>query len=355
MGIAGEGVAIKSVSRFEANLLRVLQSFLGQAPASQAAKLVMRHDAAPPCLSRAAVDLIQDFLKKGVVTYLAQSGWKQERFLRNGSVVTGRLWERTSPEQLGLTFSGHSLEFLLWLMTTAARDKKPKWQPAHGKLTVGDRFLFFLAMHCLRKSGEGHVLARHGIMHQDGLIRLAFPDLMPHTQAAIVWTPWTTGVGACILESLQCTLSNRWLEIERGKEGTTDAKVLVALGQSQDAVLSGFAESLTTAGRWDLARFLLQALVELLRDAPSASRWVGQLKLDSLRLAARMDAQRAALALVRCTATLQQWDAQARTIGYFDEGYAAAQLWKSDWEAAGGAQLCQHADAILREIEPLKS
>jgi FtsH ternary system domain X6 len=60
------------------------------------------------------------------------------------------------------------------------------------------------------------------------------------------------------------------------------------------------------------------------------------------------------MALVRHASALQKWDAQARTIGYFDEGYAAAQLWKSDWEAAHGAEICQHADAILREIEPLK-
>jgi hypothetical protein len=68
-----------------------------------------------------------------------------------------------------------------------------------------------------------------------------------------------------------------------------------------------------------------------------------------------MDVQHAALALVRRASTLQQWDAQARTIGYFDEGYAAAQLWKGDFEAAQGDQICQHADAILREIAPLQA
>jgi hypothetical protein len=192
-------------------------------------------------------------------------------------------------------------------------------------------------------------------MHQDGLIRLAFPDLMPPARAAINWAPWTAGVGACILETLQCTLADRWLEIERGKERTTDVKVLMTLGQNLDAVLSGFAETLTAAGRWDLARFLLQALSELMRDAPSANRWLGQVRVESMRLAARMDAQRAALALVRFAATFQQWDAQARTIGYFDDGYAAVQLWKHDWEEARGAQICQHAAALLREIEPLKS
>jgi hypothetical protein len=239
-------------------------------------------------------------------------------------------------------------------MTTQAREKKPTWQPEHGQLTVGDRFLFFLALHCLRDHDEGKILARHGLLHQDGLIRLAFPDLMPHTRSAAFWTPWTTGTGACILESLQATLTARWLDIERSKEGATDVKVLVALGQKQDAVLASFLKALTAAGRWDLARFLLHALAELLQDAPSASRWLGKLDLDSLRLAARMDAQRSALALVRHASVLQRWDAQSRGIGYFDEGYAAAQLWKSDWEAAQGDQICQRAEAILREIEPLK-
>jgi hypothetical protein len=346
---------MKSVSRFEANLLRVLQSFLGRAPARQAAKLVMSQGPAPPCLSRVAVELIQDHLQKGVVSYFAQAGWKHERFLRDGRVATGRLWERTAPEQLGLTFSGHSLEFLVWLMTIDARKSKPTWRQEHGQLTVGDRVLFFLALHCLRNNEEGKILARHGILHQDGLIRLAFPDLMPHTRAAAFWPPWTTGVGACILEALQRTLTDRWLEIEHGKEHATDFKTLTALGQRQDVILVSFAETLTAAGRWDLARFLLQALAELLRDAPTSNRWLGKVDLESLRLAARMDVQRAALALVRCASTLHQWDAQARTVGYFDEGYAAAQLWKSDWEAADGAQINQHANAILREIEPLKA
>ena len=333
--------------------MRVLQSFLGRAPAQQAARLVMRDGSAPPCLSRAAVDLIQDHLRKGVVHYLAQSGWRQDRFLRGERVATGRLWERTAPAELGLTFSGHSLEFLLWLMTTRARDAKPAWRAEHGQLTVGDRFLFFLALHCLRHSDEGKTLARQGAMHQDGLIRLAFADLIPQPQATANWAPWTTGVGACILEALQCTLTERWLEIERAKERASDLKALLALGQAQDAVLGSLFETLTTIGRWDLARFLLHTLAELLEGAPKANRWLGEVDLNSMRLAARTDAQRAALVLVRRGSTLQQWDAQARTVGYFDEGYAAAQLWKSDWEAADGAQIAQQASAILREIEPL--
>jgi hypothetical protein len=344
---------MKSVWRFEANLLRVLQSFLGRAPSQQAATLVMRQPSAPSCLSRAAIELLQDHLSKGVVRYLAQSGWKPERFLRGGRVVAGRLWQRTAPENLGLTFSRQSAEFLLWIMTAAAKETK-SWKPKQEELTVGDRFLFFLAMQCLRGSDPGKVLARQDVFQRDALIRLAFPDQVSDTRARITWGPWTTGIGACMLEGLQDVLSARWIEIERGKARETNAGKLLALGTSQAAVLCNFTDALTATGRRDLARFLLSALANVLRDTPPATRWLGQCNFDSMRLAARSEIWRAALALVRHTSIFQEWDAQARTVGYFDEGYAAAQLWKSDWESHEGEHLHRVAQALLREIEPLQ-
>jgi hypothetical protein len=42
-------------------------------------------------------------------------------------------------------------------------------------------------------------------------------------------------------------------------------------------------------------------------------------------------------------------------VGYFDEGYAASQLWKADWEAHAGDLLCEHATAIARAVDPLGS
>ena len=47
------------------------------------------------------------------------------------------------------------------------------------------------------------------------------------------------------------------------------------------------------------------------------------------------------------------WSRRAQAVGYFDEGYAAAQLWKSDWERLGGGELCNRAAALVRAIEPL--
>src|SRR5262249_10245890 len=104
----------------------------------------------------------------------------------------------------------------------------------------------------------------------------------------------------------------------------------------------------------DLARFLLQTLSHLLRGKPPAQRWIAKLDVHDMRLADRLESYRSALAFVKHAEVLQRWQEQARTVGYFEEGYAARQLWKADWEAHDGDELCQHAQTILHEIEPLK-
>ena len=59
----------------------------------------------------------------------------------------------------------------------------------------------------------------------------------------------------------------------------------------------------------------------------------------------------AAFAFLRIYERLEQWEQQARSVGYFDEGYAASQLWKADWERFGGAAAC---DAV-RDHPPKRS
>ncbi|MBV9124409.1 MAG: hypothetical protein JO112_13700, partial [Planctomycetes bacterium] len=110
---------MKVVSRFEANLLSILRFFLRRAPLEQALPLVIHPCAQPPCLSRVAVELVQDTLAKGCMLLVMRAGgWRRERFLRNDQVREGRLWDRTSPGELGLTFSRQTLRFLLWITAT---------------------------------------------------------------------------------------------------------------------------------------------------------------------------------------------------------------------------------------------
>jgi hypothetical protein len=343
---------MRSVSRFEANLLGILQCLLQRAPRQRALQLIGQLRP-PPCLSRAAVELIEDHLSKGCVWLLARTGWRRERHLRGSQLREGRLWERTPPDELALCFSEHSVRFLVWLAAGIPADPKARWRPEARDLTSGDRLLFYWAFHALRDTNLIKELRQHECFAGDALCRLAFPEEFAHVETLPDWAPWITGVGSHILEALQLPLSERWLDLEREKEKIGDWKRMRDLGRSQERVLRSFADALRAAERRDLARFLLRALSLLLRDRPSVRRWIGSLDVRATRLADRVDSYRAALALLRHAETLFEWERDARQVGYFDEGYAASQLWKSDWERFGGEELCGHARRILGEIEPL--
>src|SRR5437762_9032108 len=133
----------RAVSRFEAHLLRLLRSFLRPAdglpaaPAAPGGRLALPTGLSPECLH-----LVRDTLAKGVVVYLARAGgWRRERHLRDGRPVDGRLWDRSPAADLGLTFSKHTISFLMVL----AASRPEGWEAPPNELTIGDRFLHFLA------------------------------------------------------------------------------------------------------------------------------------------------------------------------------------------------------------------
>jgi hypothetical protein len=347
---------MKAISRFETNLLRILHCFLQHAPIKQVLPLLLRPCERPPCLSRAAVELVQDALAKGCLLLLARGGgWRRERHLRGERIVVGRLWERTPPEELGLSFSRHTLEFLFTVTAANLEDQKPSWKFSGKKLTIGDLLLFYFAYEAVRGTKIASAFRSKPPFAQHGLCWLAFPDDFADNLGSDQpdLTPWTTGLGACVLEALQPTLIERWLDIENYKGRIGDWRRMRNLGQAQERALNALLEALDKAGRWDLARFLLHTAAGLLRPHATAQAWVGELNVTGLRLADRMEIYRAALVLLRQLDRLRQRNNQARSTGYFDEGYTAAQLWKADWEHGEGEALCARAQAIIRELEPL--
>jgi len=71
-------------------------------------------------------------------------------------------------------------------------------------------------------------------------------------------------------------------------------------------------------------------------------------------LADRAETYRGALAFLRVLPRLQQWERRARSVGYFDEGYKASQLWKDEWEHHGGDALAERAQTIIKALDPMK-
>jgi hypothetical protein len=299
-------------------------------------------------------------LAKGCPFLLAKcGGWRRERHLRGDRVVEGRLWERTPPADLGLSFSERALEFLVWITAARPGDKEPVWRPAGEDLTVADLLLLFFAHEGLRTTpdnlGAPSLRTRPPFV-EHGLCWLAYPEdfaFVPeeHTPRFAVWT---SGLGACILEAMQPLLTARWLAIEGSKERLSDPKAMRALGRSQERVLTAFLDAVEQAGRLDLARFLLTAAGHLLGPHAHAGMWTGRLHLAGLRVAERVATYQAASAFLRRLDRLQGWERRARGIGFFDEGYAASQLWKADWEQSQGDALQGRGQTIVRQMDPMR-
>lgn len=348
------------VSRFEATLVRLLRGFLqpgmgdatGDRPLPAAGRLT-----APKELSPACMHLVRDSLSKGCVQYLARAGgWRRERHLRQGQPAQGRLWERSTPPELGLPFSRHSLRFLVWL-TAGRPDKENYWGPPENELTIGDQFLLFLAYEGLRGTDIGQSLRTHPSFQRHGLIRLCFADDFGPTGRPVEAAIWTEGLGACVLEALQPKFYQRWLDVERGKNQVSDWTKMRALGQSQDQALGAFLTSCDQSKRPDLARFLLRVLAEILTRDLTPDYWLGGLQEATRppRLADRLETRREALGVLRQVETLTNWTRLARSTGFMDEHYAMAQLWLSDWEEYRGDEVAVIAQQLLRQIEPLRT
>ncbi len=119
------------VSRFEYNLLRIVQFIAGQVPADMGLQLLRSATPHPECLSASAVDLVEDTLAKACVLFLVrQGGWRNDSYLRDNMPARGRVWERIPLDERSLLFSRPVLEFLIWATAEKVQDTKIHWDAA---------------------------------------------------------------------------------------------------------------------------------------------------------------------------------------------------------------------------------
>ncbi len=357
--------AVKDVSKFEANLIRILRCFLGQSPIEQSLSIILGPEPRPKCLSRACVELVKDSLAKGVPLFLARHGWRTERYIRDESVVEGRLWQRTQLEQLRLDYSQQAMEWLIWV--TAECPAQPKSWPnstrkdasdddivARFELdgsTTGDSLLFLLSFSNLRDTQAVQTLIRLPSFNCNPLIGLLFPDAFTGEQ--FVGTPdfaaWFQPDRVWVLEALQPWLCERWLDLEKTKRRLQSNERLRSIGNAQQLILEAFLEEAHKAGRHDLARFVMDVAVLLLRNTAGQTQqnWFPQVDVGELRMADRQNIYEAGLVLLRNLDRLNKWNQAARTVGFYDEEYETSQLWKSDWERWDGDTICARANEVV--------
>ncbi len=341
-----------TVRPFEADLLHLLHAILGGGPKERAISILLARRPRPECLGRPALGLIRAALAGGTARRLARlGGWLPGRHLRGDRVASGRLWERTPPEALGLPFSGRTLDFLIRLVA----DEPAGWPPWPGGGTLGDRVLLFFAYQTFRETPACYSWRKDTLFTAHAFCRLAHPADFAGTPGLdpAIFAPWSEPDESWILEVLQGSLASSWVEAGRSKAGSDSPESVLAIGEEEARVAEAFLSAVEAAGRRDLARFFLEVARELLASESSLTDWIRSPALEGLSLERRARVARASLAPLATLDRLRGWEHQARGVGYFDEGYVAAQLFKSDWEAAGGEELWPRARSLLRSADPL--
>jgi hypothetical protein len=350
----------RQVSKFEFNLLRILRFFLGHFPPDQGLQLVRAAVSRPECLGADAVQLVKDSLAKGCVLFLVrEGGWRDDRYLRANTPTPGRVWERIPLDERALSFSAAVVEFMMWATAEKVNESKTALDARAEDLTPADEFFFWRAFDACRADPDlAAVLRRKACFKRNPFCWIASPgDLTDADEPEVAdMQPLFTGLRAVMLECLQPHLANRWIRSERAKGQIGDWRKMRQQGRAEYAALRAFLEAAEKAGRTDLARFVLRTNATLFTCELSPVFWTGGLQGSGPpRLADRLDTQRSALAVPRLMEVLDGWQQRARSVGYFDEGYAASQLWKQDWEAADGDRVAARARAAVEMIEPLRA
>lgn len=261
---------------------------------------------------------------------LWQRGGTKPRPSHTQANVRGRLWERYQPTDL--KFSAQSLQFLRWLVTTpfSAPASTLKGLGA-AKLELGDQLLVYFALDAARATPALRVIAQQPFVHAAPLAWLGFATYMTGGKVP-AFDSLTTGAGPIIVEALSDEIARRWQAGEVAKRSMTEPAELLAMGSTQEAVLTGFLDACDQRGRRDLAAFVLDAVQPLLeRNIMPAP---GQLD-PTAPLSVRSSARTSAGALLRALVRWSEWDQQHRGVRFIDDNYQSAQVLLGRFEKIG--------------------
>jgi len=242
----------------------------------------------------------------------------------------GRLWERYSP--VTLEFSEASVHLMRWLVATPFSAPASTLTLLHAMpLTLGDQVVVYFVLDAARDTPALRVIATQPFVRNAPLAWLGFA---PELAGAAVppFASLVTGGGPIVIEALADELARRWQATELAKRSQIDPGVMIALGEAQDRVLGSFMSACDSAGRRDLAGFVVDAASPLIERNLSPAPG----KLDPTSpLSTRAQARIAAGALLRALVRWADWDQQHRAIRYIDDDYALAQLMLARFEKIG--------------------
>lgn len=350
---------MKTVSRFEARLLRLTEFFVDRANVASGAHLLFGAEPEPSCLSRPAIEALQDRLSKGIVGWLVrEGGWRGEAYLRDGAASEGPVWRRTSPDALGLRLTGRSLRFLRWAAGRDAQGQNAGWERSDEPRSLGDDLLLFLAYRAVRNGTAARLETllvswrRLEPFRRSALVRLVYPlDLLHEEDEAFDFDPWFQPPGDAILECLQRTIAEEWLEVERRRREIRNAVEMRYASERIERTLTAYLDAADRAGRRDLARCLLTAMRRWSREPADAMRWSPNLDVSEFRLAERLRHRAEALAFPRAFLITTSWFDHARATTIVDDDYPAAKLLRSEWERLAGEESRAFAERLIQDAD----
>jgi len=295
----------------------------------------------------------EELLARGLIRWIVEATWRSTSCLCGGEQLHDRFWKRHSLSEIALRFSSHTERLLQWLMIEESDRTRSPFGIARSSEppTIADHLVRGMAMDHLRHSPISRALA----LPQAGF---SFPCnfwIVPEDVAEDAWPAHDelltllAAEHAWGLEVLAAPFAGAFLRMERSKWSSIDASTIVDQARTQAAAIKSWVEPALQGQRHDL-------LVPLLRALPSAVAWAeqrgwgmaSQLKRDPncdhrLIFAAWMTTGRL---LVRLSDATER----CRAIGYFDEHYAASQLWLLAWETSGGSELLSRFRKLERTL-----
>ena len=285
--------------------------------------------AMPPKIGPTSARLVADALNQIWPALWKRDGARPGASIERGRVKRGRGWERHA--KAPLQYSGATIAFLRWLvgmpLATAGNVDKLAKMP----LQIGDQVVIYLALDIAAGTPAQMVIARQPFVQAAPLAWIGFPQLMTGDDVPDL-EMLVTGSGAVVIEALSQDLAAKWRAIEIGKRSMTDPEQLVALGASQDAVLTEFMDACDGVQRRDLALFVVDAALPLLeRNVAPIPAELDQTKPLSVRAAGRA----AAGALLRGVQRWRDWDERHRGVRFLDDDYEAAQMLLFRFERVG--------------------
>ncbi len=326
------------VSSSEFDLLSIVRAIVS-GEGNSVAWLLRRDRKMQPELSPQTHALAQEMLGKGVLLRLCQwGGWRKSRSLQGNEVLGGRLWERH--ESLSLMYTDYSLQLLVALTreTLEGSGSLVFWASSSKKpLAIGDQLVACLALDAARASRCADVVARAKAIRRAPLCWLMHADLLGKVgkaPAKIDFECLLSGPGAIVLEALGDELAKRWFAMERGKSLVREMTEMQGIGLGQSRTLECFLSMAQTAGREDLALFVIQAATLVHKERLGAEDYTAGLQKHKT-MRERSEAMVGAAAFLDALTPLSGWVQGKRSLRFFDDDYEAGQVFLEGFSGLG--------------------